>query len=69
MIGKGAKMERNCNKCVYHTSGECSKWECLGTVTKNDFANEKVRDFAKFLIDNGFDVVNLHAEWQRRAKQ
>jgi len=29
-------MERKCDECVYHTSGFCSKWTCIGTITVKD---------------------------------
>lgn len=36
-------MDRDCNKCVYHTSGSCSQWECKGTTPIDDIrAEEKI---------------------------
>ena len=40
---------RGCNKCVYHTSGECSQLECNFT-TIEDVRNNAIDDFAERLI-------------------
>ena len=29
-------MDRDCERCIYHTEKGCSKWECEGTVTIED---------------------------------
>lgn len=39
--------DRDCNACVYHTSGNCSKWECEGTVTRQDIYDRAVKDTYK----------------------
>lgn len=43
-------MDRNCNKCIHHTSGSCSAWECKGTVT--------VEDVRKNAIEECIEVVD-----------
>lgn len=35
---------RDCNKCVYHTSGSCSKWDCNPTSIE-DVRNKAIDDF------------------------
>lgn len=40
-------MDRDCDKCVYHTSGSCSKWECDFT-TISDIRNKTIDDFIEF---------------------
>lgn len=37
---------RGCNKCVYHTSGECIQLECNFT-TIEDVRNKAIDDFKK----------------------
>ena len=37
---------RGCNKCVYHTSGECSQLECNFTPIE-DVRNKAIDDFMK----------------------
>ena len=32
-------VERNCIKCVFHLSGSCSQWDCVGTVTEQEVEN------------------------------
>lgn len=39
-------MDRDCDKCVYHTSGSCSKWECDFT-TISDIRHEMIDDMAE----------------------
>lgn len=41
-------MERNCNYCVYHSSGSCAAWECTGTKTVDDIRADERRKFAKW---------------------
>lgn len=26
--------DRNCNMCVFHLTGSCSRWDCEGTITE-----------------------------------
>ena len=39
-------MDRDCDKCVYHTSGSCSKWECDFT-TISDIRNRTIDEIAE----------------------
>ena len=56
-------MERNCDKCIHHTSGMCDSWDCkMQTVeglkkevrekTIEEFA-ERIRDWQKEIYQNG----------------
>lgn len=53
-------MDRNCSKCVHHTSGGCSKWECTGTVTIKDVKEEALNDLLDS-IKNGDDYPQFVA--------
>lgn len=39
-------MDRNCNKCIHHTSGLCSKWDCEMT-TLEDYRDKVIDEFAE----------------------
>ena len=39
-------MSRYCKKCIYFTSGMCSKWECEMT-TLEDYRNKAIDEFAE----------------------
>ena len=46
------RTERNCNKCIHHTRGNCDSWDCkMQTVedVKNDAVNEYVKVVVKEL--------------------
>ena len=56
-------MERNCDKCIHHTSGMCDSWDCkMQTVEGlkkevrakaiSEFA-EQIRDWQKEIYQNG----------------
>jgi hypothetical protein len=37
--------ERKCNECIYHTGGQCRKWECRFTSVKEaEEALKKIHD-------------------------
>lgn len=40
-------MKRECDKCVYHSSGNCSVWECKGTVTIEDIKRQTINEICK----------------------
>lgn len=41
--------DRECDKCVYHSSGKCSQWSCNGTKTVKDIKNEAIDEFVDFV--------------------
>lgn len=53
-------MDRNCNKCIHHTSGSCSAWECKGTVTVEDVKADAI-DEAIHSLDNC--VATCHEDY------
>lgn len=57
-------MERDCNYCVYHSSGSCAAWECTGTKTVDDIRADERRKFAKWLSDNK-KVINPSKGYMR----
>ena len=38
--------ERNCNKCIHHTSGMCDSWDCK-MQTVEDVKKEAVNEYVK----------------------
>ena len=55
-------MDRECNKCVYHTSGSCSAWECTGTKTVEDVRADAIDEVICILkhrnttiLENGYE--------------
>ena len=41
--------ERNCNKCIHHTSGECDSWNCK-MQTVEDVKKEAVNEYVKSVV-------------------
>ena len=41
--------ERNCNKCIYHTSGNCDSWDC-NMQTVEDVKKEAVNEYVKVVV-------------------
>ena len=39
-------MDRNCDKCIHHTSGMCSSWDCK-MQTVEDVKKEAVKEFVE----------------------
>ena len=42
--------ERNCDKCIHHTSGNCDSWDCK-MQTVEDVKNEAVNEYAKSVVE------------------
>lgn len=60
-------MERECNKCIHHTSGRCSSWDCkMQTVedVNREARNKGIDDFAERLrqecLESPYKEVWLH---------
>ena len=51
-------MDRDCDKCVYHTSGSCSKWECDFT-TVSDIRNKTLNDLWELAIGKYDEILSL----------
>lgn len=62
--------ERNCDKCVYgRRSGNCTAWNCKGTVTVEDIKAEARQSAIEdsfnallLMIKNGYDYPNAEFE-------
>jgi hypothetical protein len=58
-------MNRNCEKCIYHISGNCSAWNCKMT-TLEDYKAEVIDRFAEVLrtkIKEEIDDCADELEW------
>lgn len=44
------RIERNCNKCIHHTSGMCDSWDCK-IQTVEDVKKEAVNKYAKVVVE------------------
>lgn len=42
--------ERNCDKCIHHTSGNCDSWDCK-VQTAEDAKKEAVNEYVKTVIE------------------
>lgn len=42
-------MERECNKCIHHTSGMCSSWDCK-MQTVDDAKKEAVKEYVEAVV-------------------
>ena len=42
--------ERNCNKCIHHTSGMCDSWDCK-MQTVEDVKKEAVNEYVKAVVE------------------
>ena len=48
--------ERNCNKCIHHTSGNCDSWNCK-MQTVEDVKKEAVNEYVKMVVEE----LELHS--------
>lgn len=53
--------ERNCNKCIHHTSGECDSWDCK-MQTVEDVKKEEVNEYVKMFVEE-FDKKYNNSLW------
>ena len=42
--------ERNCDKCIHHTSGNCDSWDCK-MQTVEDVKKEAVNEYVKVVVE------------------
>lgn len=62
-------MDRDCNKCIHHTSGSCSAWECTGTVTVEDVKADAIDEVIDLYNEmHGSLATNVY-EFGERLKQ
>ena len=43
------RTERNCDKCIHHTSGNCDSWDCK-MQTVEDVKKEAVNEYVKSVV-------------------
>lgn len=58
-------MDRNCDKCIHHTSGTCSSWDCkMQTVEdlKKEVREKTIEEFAKKASDKIGKFVLEHQD-------
>lgn len=51
-------MDRDCNKCIHHTSGSCSAWECTGTKTVDDVRADELAEVEEAMYHQCFECDN-----------
>ena len=44
------RTERNCNKCIHHTSGMCDSWDCK-MQTVEDVKKEAADEYVKMVVE------------------
>ena len=63
-------IERNCNKCIHHTSGDCDSWDCK-MQTVEDVKKEAVNEYVKAVVEeletikDGYDNSCIDNAYQR----
>ena len=53
--------ERNCDKCIHHTSGNCDSLDCK-MQTVEDVKNEAVNEYVKVVVEE-FDKKYNNSLW------
>ena len=43
------RTERNCDKCIHHTSGDCDSWDC-NMQKVEDVKKEAVNEYVKVVV-------------------
>lgn len=62
-------MDRNCNKCIHHTSGSCSVWECTGTKTVEDVKTDAIDEVIDLYNEMRGSLATNVYEFGERLKQ
>lgn len=55
-------MDRNCDKCIHHTSGMCDSWDCkMQTVEdlKKEVREKAIEEFAERIRGYAFGVTEI----------
>ena len=62
------RTERNCNKCIRHTSGMCDSWNC-NMQTVEDVKKEAVNEYVKAVVEelSNADPQEMMSEEQRNV--
>ena len=53
--------ERNCNKCIHHTSGDCDSWDCK-MQTVEDVRNEAVNEYVKSVVEKLEENASIYTK-------
>lgn len=56
------RIERNCNKCIHHTSGNCDSWDCK-MQTVEDVKKKAVNEYLEAVVEE------LHENASRYTKK
>lgn len=54
-------MERNCDKCIHHTSGMCDSWDCK-MQTVEDVKKEAVKEYVETVVAELEKMRNREAQ-------
>ena len=57
--------ERNCNKCIHHTSGNCDSWDCK-MQTVEDAKKEAVNEYVKMVVE---ELEKESKRWEDSGKR
>lgn len=61
-------MNRDCNKCIHHTTGTCSNFNCE-FATADDVRNKAIDDFVKAVEDAELVFVDGMFKLEELAEQ
>lgn len=61
-------MDRDCNKCIHHTAGTCSTFNCE-FATADDVRNKAIDDFVKAVEDAELVFVDDMSKLEELAEQ
>lgn len=61
-------MDRDCNKCIHHTTGTCSAFNCE-FATADDVRNKAIDDFVKAVEDAELVFVDGMFKLEELAEQ
>ena len=57
--------ERNCDKCIHHTSGDCDSWDCK-MQTVEDVKKEAVDEYVKVVVE---ELKKEAERWEDSGKE
>ena len=56
------RTERNCDKCIHHTSGNCDSWDC-NMQTVEDVKKEAVNEYMKVVVEE-LEELKFLRQWK-----
>ena len=60
--------DRECNRCVYHSSGSCSAWECEGTKTVKDIKTDTINECIRIVTECVWKDTDMLVELLKGAE-